>query len=207
MQALAVDWRAGFAAQTTRYFQGVERAFSVQIERIALDAPGIPCPAHVNRREAERALDARRISCFTTPSETQFEEIQKKALIHLEAGGPENRLPHANQIWMLVGFALFRQLEFTWPCLEVYPQATVALLGSGGLHKSKNAGLAAQLGAVGQHLEWDAKEFEAALRRSGFGQLHDQFDAYLAAWVASLKEGEREPLGLPPEDVIWVPRL
>ena len=209
----ATSWRWGqigrndFAAQTESYLRGVEKAFSVEIERIALDAPSEPCENGFSRREAERALDKRRISCFTTPSKTQFEAIVAKARAHLSAGGPENRLPHANQVWMLVGFALFERLGQIWPCLEVYPQATVALLGCSELHKSSTTGLSEQTKAVGQRLGWTEAEFEQALKQSGFGQLHDQFDAYLAAWVASLDEAEREPLGKPPSDVIWVPKL
>ena len=205
--ALGADWRDDFAAQTESYLRGVEKTFSVEIERVALDAPSEPCGDGLTRREAERALDERRISCFATPSETQFEAIVTKARAHLSAGGPENRLPHANQVWMLVGFALFERLGQTWPCLEVYPQATVALLGIGALHKSSSAGLSEQMNAVAQRFGWTEAEFKQALKQSGFGQLHDQFDAYLAAWVASLDETEREPLGKPPSDAIWVPKL
>ena len=207
VRALEADWRADFAAQTEIYLRDVERAFFVQLKRVALDAPSEPCPVGETRRRAERALDERRISCFTTPSVMGFESIVEKARAHLGAGGPENRLPHANQIWMLVGFALFRQLERTRPCLEVYPQATVALLGSSKLHKSSSQGLSEQTKAVGQRLGWNESEFERVLTFSGFGKPHDQFDAYLAAWVASLEESEREPLGAAPKDVIWVPRL
>lgn len=101
---------------------------------------------------------------------------------------------------MLVGFALFKRLSQTWACLEIYPQATVALLGCSSLHKSSSSGLSAQTKAVGEKLGWEEKDFEQALRVSGFGQLHNQFDAYLAAWVASLDETDREPLGIPPSD-------
>ncbi len=205
--ALGADWRDDFAAQTESYLRSVEKAFSVKIERIALDAPSEPCGNNLTRRRAEHALDERRISCFATPTVAQVEAMIRKARAHLTAGGPENRLPHANQVWMLVGFALFEHLGQTWSCLEVYPQATVALLGCGKLHKSGGAGLSNQTKAVGQRLGWAEAEFERALMQSGFGQLHDQLDAYLAAWVASLDEAEREPLGSPPSDVIWVPRL
>lgn len=200
-------WRRDLTAQTEGYLREVEKVFSVRVERVTLDAPSAPCQADIPRRYAEQALDNQRISCFTTPSREQFEAIEEKARAHLEAGGQENRLPHANQIWMLVGFALFERLGHTWPCLEVYPQATVALLGAGALHKSSRTGLSDQTRAVGQRLGWNETEFERALKLSGFGAPHDQFDAYLAAWVASLDEGDREPLGTPPADAIWVPRL
>jgi hypothetical protein len=60
------------------------------------------------RREAEKALDAAGISCFTTPSAETFDFIKHKVKTHLDTGGAENRLPHANQLWMLVGFELFK---------------------------------------------------------------------------------------------------
>jgi hypothetical protein len=41
----------------------------------------------------------------------------------------------------------------------------------------------------------------------GFGHQHDRIDAYLSAWVASLEDQDREALGKPPDDVIWIPRL
>ncbi len=205
--ALAESWRNDFAVETENYLRQVEKAFFVQIERIAIDAPSEPCRADMTRRHAERALDERRISCFTTPSSKQFEAVEQKARAHLGAGGQENRLPHANQIWMLVGFTLFERLGHAWPCLEVYPQATVALLGIGALHKSSSAGLSEQTRAIGKRLGWDETGFERALKLSGVGASHEQFDAYLAAWVASLDEADREPLGVPPEDAIWVPRL
>ena len=39
------------------------------------------------------------------------------------------------------------------------------------------------------------------------GKRHARLDAYLAAWVAALPEDQREALGLPPNDAIWIPRL
>lgn len=130
-----------------------------------------------------------------------------KAARHLHGGGAVSQLPHANQLWMLVGFALFNRLSPLWTCLEVYPQATVHLLGCSSRHKSHSSGLAAQMHAVGTRLGWVESDFENALKAAGFGKRHDQFDAYLAAWVASLDEKDREPLGVPPSDAIWVPRF
>jgi len=43
-----------------------------------------------------------------------------------------------------------------------------------------------------------------ASAHAGYGPLHDRLDAYLAAWVASVGESEREALGSPPDDVIWI---
>ena len=68
-------------------------------------------------------MDNAGISCFTTPDAEQFERIREKALAHLRGGGAENRLPHANQLWMLVGFELFSALGQIWECRETYPQA------------------------------------------------------------------------------------
>ncbi len=108
---------------------------------------------------------------------------------------------------MLVGFALFARLRMEWECLEVFPQATVALLGVGGTHKSRHEGLEAQLAAAARWTGWPDPPSTGALSTIGYGSRHDQLDAYLAAWVASLDESQREALGTPPTDVIWVPKL
>jgi len=42
---------------------------------------------------------------------------------------------------MLVGFALFKRLRVEWECLEVYPQATMRMLGT-------NVGLYGRLGCT-----------------------------------------------------------
>lgn len=207
VRALEEQNRETFAQETAAYLRQVEAVCSVKIVRIALDAPASACPPTLSKRHAENALDALGISYFKTPSEAQFAQIQAKAKVHLVAGSSAARLPHANQIWMLVGFALFTHLSQLWECLEVYPQATVSLLGCGALHKSHPSGLSAQTKAVGELLGWEERALSRALRASGFGKLHDQFDAYLAAWVASLEERKRNALGVPPDDAIWVPRV
>jgi hypothetical protein len=115
-------------------------------------------------------------------------------------------MPHANQLWMLVGFELFRQLREIWDCLEVFPQATVARINASSKHKSKREGLRTQLRAVAQLTGWPQPPAPAGLFNLGYGSLHDKLDAYLSAWVAALQESERVPIGEPPSDVIWVPR-
>jgi len=90
-------------------------------------------------------MDQQRISCFATPSRAEFEDIVARARQHLAVGGSQSRIPHANQLWMLVGFALYETLSSEYECIEVYPQATVATLGISGVHKSKRAGFEAQL--------------------------------------------------------------
>jgi uncharacterized protein DUF429 len=196
-----------FAEATARYLHEVEKHFGVRIGRVAIDAPSDPKSLGTKRRLAELALDLRRISCITTPDEAQFIAIGARAAAHLAQGGAVARMPHANQLWMLVGFASFRRLRADWECLEVFPQATVALLGVGGIHKSKTAGLRAQLSAAAKRTGWPDPPLPNALQPIGYGTRHDQLDAYLAAWVASLEPSDRESLGVPPADVIWVPRL
>jgi len=206
-EALNENSVSSFADAAARYLRAVEQHFDVRIVRIAIDAPSDPKALGTRRRLAELALDLRRISCITTPDEAQFIVIRAKAAAHLAAGGAIARMPHANQLWMLVGFGLFKRLRIEWDCLEVFPQATVALLGVGGIHKSKTDGLQAQLAAVATRTGWPEPPSSAALQSIGFGSRHDQLDAYLAAWVASLDIHEREGLGTPPGDVIWVPKL
>lgn len=196
-----------FAESTARYLREVERTFSVTIRRIAIDAPSDPKTDGALRREAEKGLDKKKISCFTTPDSNEFCEIRAKAQAHLANGGEESRLPHANQLWMLVGFELFRRLRQEWECLEVFPQAIVSTLGANGIHKTKGDGLLKQLATAAVFTGWPKSPKESCLREIGYGLNHDNFDAYLAAWVASLEIEDREAIGHPPNDAIWIPRL
>lgn len=196
-----------FAEQTATYLRALEARFGVTIQQIAIDAPSSPCPATLSRRKAEEALDAHRIHCFTTPSHEAFELIREKARRHIRSGGGAARLPHANQLWMLAGFALFRRLQRDWPCLEVFPQATASFLGSSAIHKSKPGGVAAQLSAVAQHTGWPTSYGKDVFRGKVHGPAHDGLDAYLAAWVAALPAASRRALGKAPDDTIWVPLL
>lgn len=206
--ALTIDSTAvaRFAADTVAYLRGVEQHFELEIARIAIDAPSAPKQEGVYRRQAELALDRIGVSCFTTPDSTTFEKISDRVRGHLAAGGTHSTIPHANQLWMLVGFALFRELGRIWQCIEVFPHAIAHALGEASAKKSLAEGLARQITAVSRRAGWPAAEGSSALRRLGYGSLHDTLDAYLAAWVASLPDDELEPLGIPPNDVIWVPR-
>jgi hypothetical protein len=154
---------ADFADEVAEYLRQLEIFFGVNIRRIGIDAPSDPRAADIGRRKAEAALDQRRISCFATPSNADFVRIRQKAFAHLEAGGLETRLPHANQLWMLVGFALFERLRREWDCLEVFPQATVCVLGANALHKSTRGGVAAQLAVVAQFTGWPQPPREESL--------------------------------------------
>jgi len=109
-----------FANETADYVRAIEANCNVRIRRIAIDAPSDPKPDGNARRESECGLDARHISCITTPSAAQFKRIRTKVADHLAARGSESTIPHANQLWMLVGFALFRRLRREWECLEVF---------------------------------------------------------------------------------------
>ena len=143
-----------FARRTVEYLRAVESEHRVRICRVAIDAPSDPRPAGAARRRAETELDRRRISCITTPDEAEFESIRERALDHLGQGRPESSLPGANQLWMLIGFSLFRTLRPHWECLEVFPQAIASVLGVGGVHKSHAGGLEAQLRSAARRTGW-----------------------------------------------------
>jgi hypothetical protein len=207
VKSLDLKTVADFADFTARYLHAVEDRFRVTIRRIAIDSPSTPKVTGTPRREAEKALDTRGISCITTPDEQQFETIRAKAMAHLAGGGQESRLPHANQLWMLVGFDLFRRLRQEWECLEVFPQAIAVSLGSATIHKSQHDGFLDQLLSVACFTGWPRTPSEVALKEIGYGKLHDRLDSYLAAWVASLESDHREALGNPPDDAIWIPRI
>lgn len=198
----------GFVREAVDYVVQVCEELRLAPRRIAIDAPSAPRAEGVRRRAAEAAMDEAGISCFPTPTATEFGEIREKVRRHLSDGGPENRLPHANQLWMLVGFRLFEELAKVAPCIEVFPQATARVLGAGGVHKGKAGGVEAQLAEAARHTGWPTNNpSDPDFSDIGFGPAHDRLDAYLSAWVAGLEEKDRMAFGSPPGDVIWTPRL
>jgi hypothetical protein len=207
VRTLDEDWLERFSTETACYLHKLEHYFHVCVKRIAIDAPSAPKSDGKDRRQAELALDARGISCFTTPSREEFVRIKKKVSDHLDRGGAEMSMPHANQLWMLLGFALFQHLRRDWEVIEVFPQATVTVLGVSASHKSNPYGLQSQLAAAASFTGWPDPINLLELRKTCYGKLDDCLDAYLAAWVASLDETYREPFGVLPDDVIWVPRI
>lgn len=150
-------------------------------------------------------MDRAGIHCFATPSEAVFAQVRTKVEDHLAVGGSRHRLPRANQIWMLAGFSLYEAFASLAPCLEVFPQATARMIGSGETHKSRRGGVGAQLSAAAAYTGWSRDP--NLLPEIGYGPGHDLLDAYLAAWVAALDEQDRIAFGEPPDDVIWVPRV
>lgn len=201
------DAAGEFAEETTVYLRSIESEFDIRVARVAIDAPSAPKAVGLARRQCENALDERRISCITTPSFAEFATIRERGLGHLGSGGAESRIPGANQLWMLVGFELFRRLRHDWECLEVYPQAIATILGARDIHKSHWDGVRQQLAAAARHTGWPMVHEIASLDRICYGSYHDRLDAYLSAWVASLEHGDRRAIGCPPDDVIWVPHL
>ncbi|WP_279246894.1 DUF429 domain-containing protein [Candidatus Litorirhabdus singularis] len=197
-----------FVDEAATYLQAVATKLGGRIVRIGIDAPRSPRVENQKRRAAEVAMDQAGISCFTTPSASEFEMIFGKVRRHIANGGEESRLPHANQLWMQVGFRLFERLSSIAPCIEVFPQATVRAIGSGAIHKSQAGVVESQLSTAAQYTGWPAGGGrEVVLGQIGFGSNHDLLDAYLSAWVAALPESERRAMGVPPEDVVWVPRV
>jgi hypothetical protein len=196
-----------FAQQVFDYLRDVEKEFGVRIRCVAIDAPKQPLKEGKQRRECEKGLDARRISCITTPTMETFSDILKRGKVHLRKGNPETKLPGANQLWMLVGFALFAKLKQSWECIEVFPQAIVSMLNAHRIPKSQDAGLLAQFKAISRHTFWPSSPNPNYLAPIAYGARHDKLDAYMSAWVASLAKKDRESIGQPPNDVIWVPRL
>ena len=197
-----------FARDARAYIARVARDEGLSIVRIGVDAPREYRAEERRRRASDAAMDRAGISCFATPSRSQFEQIRSKVGAHLAAGGAVSRLPHANQLWMLVGFALFRQLATLAECIEVFPQATARTIGAGQIHKFKAGGVSAQLAAAAKHTGWPSSgKPEPSFDDVCIGPAHDRLDAYLSAWVASLDESERVAFGDPPNDVIWVPRV
>lgn len=196
-----------FALETLNYLQTLEQRLGLTIRAVALDCPRRPKENGSARRLADAAMDTRGISCFTTPSRSEFALIVDKVRAFLRNGGAESRMPNANQLWMLVGFELFSVLEEHYECREVFPQAIVECLGCSSQHKSTAAGYAAQLAAAANATGNSAERLARDLTNSVYGSRHDRLDAYFSAWIASLPVSQLEVCGEPPWDVIWIPKI
>lgn len=196
-----------FALETLAYIRALEQRLGLAVRGIALDCPRRPKEDGAVRRLADAAMDECGISCFTTPSHAEFSLIREKVEAFLVAGGAESKMPHANQLWMLVGFELFSTLEKHYECREVFPQAIVARLGCGAQHKSTSDGYSAQLAAAALATGNSAEELARDLLTSVYGSRHDRLDAYFSAWIASLPSYKLDACGQPPWDVIWVPQV
>ncbi|MBA3341491.1 MAG: DUF429 domain-containing protein [Gemmatimonadaceae bacterium] len=173
----------------------------MNIVMVAIDAPR-DYAEEDRRRACEQAMDAAGLSCFATPSRSRFADIRSRALDHLERGGTEARLPHANQLWMLVGFELFRHLEQEFDCIEVFPNAIVRTLDKTVPHKSTSEGLARQIEILAKGSGISPIDVASAC----YGNLHDRVDALLGAWVASTDVTSRVAFGDGACDTIWTVR-
>lgn len=197
---------AAFAEQTVAVLDALSDVYGLSIERVAIDAPSSPCSADLARRRAERAMDTLGLRCIPTPTEARFLDVRSKCAAHIAGGGADARLPHANQLWMFVGFSLFSAVGRSRMVLEVYPHAIVRSLGVSARHKSTPEGYFAQLSAAARATGWsEPSQLEAALRRHVPGARHDRLDAFLSAWIAALPPDALQACGAPPDDVIWVP--
>jgi predicted nuclease with RNAse H fold len=180
-----------------------------KIVSVAIDAPAAP-PAS-GERSAERDLRNRGLSSFQTPHEAAWRNILQSCQIHNRDGGELSRMPHANKIWMLYGFELFKALRAmnAYEVIEVYPYAIVRALVDDCPHKSTLGGYRRQLEAIASTTNWTPPDLELALKHSVPGSKHDRLDAFMAAWVASLPDERRRAYGNKndPDDAIWMPHL
>ena len=209
LNTLKPEMNEEYARAVKKYVERVCAHYSLQPAMIAIDSPLYPRVETIDYRLAEKALSQAGISCYKTPSASEFETIRQKANSHMERGGELSKLPHPMQIWMLAGFEIAQELASLAPVIEVYPQATIRRLLKNTPHKSKNGIAAQQLRAIARFTGWPATNDDwQKLRHICAGPLHDKVDAYSAAWVASLKQNEREVFGsVEDNDAIWVPAL
>ena len=191
------------------YIVDVCNEYNLTPIRIAIDAPLVPKQNGLKRRVAEQALDARKISCYATPSQSEFNTIINKGRMHLKTGGEVTRLYNSHQIFMLAGFAIYQALKGLAECIEVFPHATAKILGTASKHKTMGNQAYIQLRAMSQYTGWPATEKEwDKVKDICSGDLHDKVDAYGAAWIASLDDNQREVLGeVSSNDAIFLPCL
>lgn len=201
------EYNLTYAQQIREYVTDVCHFYDVKPERIAIDSPLRPRAEELDYRIAERELNQAGIRCYKTPSKPEFDEIINKVRRHLSRGGEVARVPHAMQLWMLAGFEIARELAKIAPILEVFPQANIRRLMPDAPHKTGKGVPKLQLEAIARYTGWPAtpKDWKV-LKKISAGSMHDQVDAYSAAWVASLRGNELEVLGdVEKQDAVWVP--
>lgn len=167
--ALDEPVRRQFAEAVLAWIEKLEQDKRLKVRRIAIYAPSDYCRDASGRRAAERALDESGISCFATPTEVEFEAKVQASRKFLADGGKPSRLPNANQLWMLVGFELFRTLSQRYECIETYPQAVVHELHCSSQHKSTEQGLQRQVGEAAMVLGISPTDMRAKLLTMGSG--------------------------------------
>jgi predicted nuclease with RNAse H fold len=196
------------AAALTDALNHVCMAQGWSIMRIAIDAPAAPPATGI--RASEQALRDSGLSSFQTPNVEGWNRLRQDCRKHLRVEGPLNRLPHANKIWMLYGFEIFKALRAgcTGEVIEVYPYAIVHALLRECPHKSTPEGYRRQVETLANETGWNWNDLEYALGRAVPGTKHDKLDAFMAAWIASLAPQSRRAYGNEknPDDAIWVPR-
>jgi predicted nuclease with RNAse H fold len=207
--ALELAEQEKFANEVSKWLKDLQKKLNLQVCKIAIDAPSNYCDSSKERRGSEKALDIAGISCFATPTEAQFQQKIRQAKIHLEKGGSESTIPNANQIWMLIGFSLFKQLRKDgFHCIETYPQAIVHEMKCSGKHKSTGQGYSAQLTQAAAATSFpSAESLQIALNTMGFGSKDDKLDAFLTAWIASLPQSCQKVYGTMPDDSIVIPHF
>jgi predicted nuclease with RNAse H fold len=207
--ALQAATRNEFATAVDNWLKKLQTEMGVSVSRVAIDAPSNYCETSLHRRLSDQSLDKAGISCFATPTKKQFDDKIRAALSHLQGGGKEAEMPNANQIWMLVGFALFETLKKQgYDCIETYPQAIVHELKCSDKHKSTAEGFNAQVGSAAKVAGYSSPDdFQKVLETMGFGSRHDKLDAFLSAWVASLPPSQEKVFGSKPNDAIVVPNM
>lgn len=195
------------AQQTALAFQTLISQTGWKIRRIAIDAPAV-APIE-GRRESEIALKLEGLQCIWTPSKSAWINRIESSREYLTNGGILARLPGANEIWMLYGFALFEELRKSrnTEVIEVFPYAIMRTLLQNSPHKSSAEGYLLQLDAVATAAGSPPNELEDDLGQAVLGAKHDRLDAYMAAWVASLTPKYRRAFGSEAnlDDAIWVP--
>jgi hypothetical protein len=207
--ALQAETRKEFAKAVVNWLSKLTKDMGLKIKRIAIDAPSDYCDASLARRLSEQSLDKSGISCFATPTKDQFDNKIRAALAHLQSDGKEAEMPNANQIWMLIGFALFDELKTVgYECIETYPQAIVYELQCFAKHKSTVEGFTGQIDSAAKVSGYSSRDdFQKDLEPMGYGSRHDKLDAFLSAWVASLQESQEKVFGDKPNDAIIVPNM
>ena len=178
-----------------------------KIQRIAIDAPAA---MPKGKRNSEQSLGNKNISYFKTPDCDEWQRIREQCIDYLrDQQKPLAELKNANRIWMLYGFELFKALRDDYEVREVYPNSIVHIIAHGSPSKKTSEGYKLQLNAISERTNWKTPtDLSNELMKSVPGAQDDKLDAFMCAWIASLRAEELDTFGDRDErdDCIWVPK-
>ena len=158
--------------KTASYLRAVNQVLGIEIQAVAIDAPSAPRAPGVGgegrgtslsctRYQLHRNAECRRLCCDSRSGSSSLGG--RRPAIDTSVCEPD-----LDVVWIRAVSCLSAA---GWPCLEVYPQATVRALGAGNIHKSGDGAVLTQSAAAAKYTNWP-RSGRVRAQVHGWGTLH-----------------------------------